>query len=163
MGYARATFPEVLSSRGPEPWVQTRSIDSSWRGSNARVSSRRPSGQANAATADLRSHRAATDSSGDRRVSGGPVSGRGKAGRSAASFAHYGERMACPKRRRLLCRHARLSHRQPARNVAVARLGDQRPQSEHAVRRVRGRAACRRPAAQCRASRRSPAASTAIT
>ena len=48
---------------------------------------------------------------------------------------HYGERMAVALARRCaLRRHPRLPHRQPARHVAVARLGDRRVQPEHAVR-----------------------------
>ena len=46
-----------------------------------------------------------------------------------------------------LRRYARLSHRQPSRDVALARLGDRRVQPQHAVRRVHHRAARRRPAA----------------
>ncbi len=67
-------------------------------------------------------------------------------------------------RHRALRRHARLSHRQPARDVALSRLGDRRVQPESAVRSSspssRSRATC------CRTpptSRRSPPGSTGIT
>ena len=51
-------------------------------------------------------------------------------------------------RRRALRRHARLPHRQPSRDVAVARLGHRRLQPQPAVRPVHDRAARRRPAAR---------------
>ena len=63
-----------------------------------------------------------------------------------------------------LRRYPRLPHRLAARHVEVARLGDRRLQSQHAVRPLRHRATRRRPAAQRhRASRSSPPASTATT
>ncbi len=46
-----------------------------------------------------------------------------------------------------LCRLERVQHRRPSLDLEVSRLGHRRPQPRHAVRRVRGRAACRRPPA----------------
>ena len=51
--------------------------------------------------------------------------------RVAALRRAHGDAVA---RRGALRRHARLSHRQPARHVALARLGDQRLQPQPAVR-----------------------------
>ena len=89
------------------------------------------------------------------REAGGPP-----AGPAAVRRAH-GDAVARPGPLR---RHARLPHRFAARHVEVARLGDRRLQSQHAVRPVRHRATRRRPAPQRhRASRSWPAASTATT
>ena len=86
---------------------------------------------------------------------------RGRAAGVAALRRADGDALA---RRGALRRHARLPHRQPARHVALARLGDQRLQPQPAVRSVRDRAARRRSAAGSRrATRRSPPASIATT
>ena len=75
-----------------------------------------------------------------------------KGGRSAARLAALrradGAGLA---RRGPLCRHARLPHRLRPRHVALARLGDRRVQSQHAVRPIHDRAIGRRPVAQCHA------------
>ena len=130
----------------------------------------KPSPEADKATLLRRRHlrpdRPAADAGGGRRVPRRPVARRlREARRRAAAVAALrradGDAVA---RRRALRRHARLSHRQPARDVAVARLGDRRVQPQHAVRRVHDRAARRRSAARTpRANRRSPPGSTAIT
>ena len=56
---------------------------------------------------------------------------RGRTAALAALRRADGDSLA---RCRTLRRHPRLSHRQPARHVAVARLGDRRVQPQHAVR-----------------------------
>ena len=119
-----------------------------------------------AAPRHLRPDRTAADAGRGRRVPRRPVARRlREAGRRAAAVAALrradGDAVA---RRGALRRHARLPHRQPARHVALARLGDRRLQPQPAVRPVRDRAAGRRPAARTpRAIRRSPRASTATT
>ena len=129
-----------------------RSTSSSSRGSSARGCSRRrkPTRRRCCAGVTYDLTGTAADAGRDRRLPGRPVAGRlREARRRAAAVAAlrraHGGAVA---RRGALRRHARLSHRQPARDVAVARLGDRRVQPEHAVRRVRDRAARRRPAAE---------------
>ena len=87
----------------------------------------------------LRPDRAAADAGGDRRLPRRPVArrlreARRRAARVAALRRAHGDAVA---RRGALRRHARLSHRQPARHVALARLGHQRLQPQPAVRSVR--------------------------
>ena len=136
----------------------------------ARREGLKPSPEADKATLLRRRHvrpdRPAADARGDRRLPRRPVARRlreagGRAAAVAALRRAHGDAVA---RRRPLRRHARLPHRQPPRDVAVARLGHRRLQPQHAVRRVHDRAARRRPAARTpRSSRRSPPASTATT
>ncbi len=119
-----------------------------------------------AAPRHLRPDRPAADAGGGRRVPRRRVARRVReARRRAAAVAALrradGDAVA---RRRALRRHARLSHRQPARDVAVARLGHRRVQPQPAVRPVRRSSSS--PATCCRtrrASRRSRPASTATT
>ena len=119
-----------------------------------------------AAPRHLRPDRAAADAGRGRRLSRRPFARRLRTARRRAPAVAALRRAdgRAVARRRALCRHARLPHRQPARHVAVARLGHRRLQPQPAVRPVRDRAAGRRPAARMRrASRRWRPASTATT
>ena len=92
----------------------------------------------------------AADAGGARRVSEGHVAERVREGRrSVAALAAVWRAHGVPLARcRALCRHQRLSDRRRAVHVAVARLGDRRVQSQHALRSVHDRATGRRLAAQ---------------
>ena len=103
---------------------------------------------------------------GARRLSGGHVAERVREGRrSAAALAAVRRAHGVPVARRgALRRQQRLSDRRRAVHVAVARLGDRRLQSQHALRPVHDRATGRRPAAAMpRWTRRSRPGSIAIT
>ena len=109
------------------------------------------SGQGNAAAArDIRLDRPSADAGRTECVSGGQIArcvrkGGGPAARFASLWRAHGHAVA---RFRPLRRHAWLSHRQRPRYVALARLGDQGIQRQHAVRPVHDRAACGRPVAE---------------
>ena len=99
-----------------------------------------------------RSDRAAADAGRARCVPGGQVAERLREGRrSAAAVAALRRAHGVPVAGRgPLRRQQRLPDRRRAVHVAVARLGDRRVQSQHAVRPVHDRAAGGRPAAECR-------------
>ena len=98
----------------------------------------------------LRSDRTAANARGSRRVPGGSFSRcvREACGRSVAVPALRRTHGHAVARRLAIRRYARLSHRQPPRDVALAGLGHQRLQHQSAVRSIRDRSGCGRPAAE---------------
>ena len=154
-------------AQGPRVGRGTRSTASSSRGSSAKAEAVAGGRQGDAAAPrHLRSDGTAADAGRSRRVPGRPLARRVREARRRAAAvaalrrAHGG----AVARRGALRRHARLSHRQPARHVAVARLGHRRLQPQSALRPVHrsssSPAICSRTR---RASRRSPPGSTATT
>ena len=104
----------------------------------------------------------ASDSNGSRRVPGRFVAGRlleagGPALAIAALWRAHGRRLAG---RRPVCRYQRLPGRPRSGDVALARLGCRRFQSQSALRPLYDRAACGRPLTEPDARQRSPPACT---
>ena len=147
---ARPAVPAVEAAKWPANAIDNFMLARlEAKGSSAVARSR----QADAAPPTVvRSDRPAADARGARSVRGG---------HERAAYEKVVDRLlgfaafrradgALLARRGSLCRHGRLSQRQPSRCLALSRLRDRGVQSQQAVRPVHDRAARRRPAAERR-------------